>query len=159
MTIVGNDTFVRSYPAVPASVPLARQELVEFALRAGARGDQVEDIKLSASEAMTNVVVHAYRGEQGTIHVRASIAGDELWVLIGDDGAGLRNRRDSPGLGVGLALIAHTSDGMTILNRAGGGTEVRMRFALGAAATEVAYERGSSSSATAPASPRFSTTT
>lgn len=160
MTIVGTDTLLQSYPAVPASVPLARQELVDFALRAGAREDQAQDIKLSASEALTNVVLHAYRGHQGSMHVRASIAGTELWVLIVDDGSGLRSRSDSPGLGVGLALIAHTSDGLTIVNRAGGGTEVRMRFALGDQdPPALAYERGSSVSATSPAAPRFSTTT
>ena len=104
-------------------------------------------------------MLHAYDGAQGQIHVRASIAGDELWVLIGDDGTGLQAHTSSPGLGVGLALIAQTSDGLTIMNRSGGGTEVRMRFVLETGGGDADYERGSSWSASSPAGPPFSTTT
>lgn len=159
MTIVEHGTFLQIYPAVPESVPLARQELVGFAVHAGADRAQAEDIKLSVSEALTNVVLHAYRGVEGAIHVGAHIAGDELWVLISDDGAGLQAENDSPGLGVGLALIAQTSDALTIMNRSTGGTEVRMRFVLSPGEADVDYERGSRRSANSPASPPFSTTT
>jgi anti-sigma regulatory factor (Ser/Thr protein kinase) len=159
MSIVECGTFLETYPAVPESVPLARQQLVEFAIASGADRGQAEDIKLSVSEALTNVVLHAYDGAPGEIHVRASIAGNELWVLIGDDGTGLQAHTASPGLGVGLALIAQTSDGLTIMNRSGGGTEVRMRFVLEAGDVEADYERGSSSPASSPAGPPFSTTT
>lgn len=159
MTIVENGTLLQTYPAVPESVPLARQEVVRFAVLAGADRSQAEDIKLSVSEALTNVVLHAYRGVAGTIHVRANVAGNELWVLIGDDGAGLQSHNDSPGLGVGLALIAQTSDGLTIMNRSSGGTEVRMRFMLCPGDEADGYERGSRRSANSPASPPFSTTT
>lgn len=159
MTIVECGTFLQSYPAVPESVPQARQQVVDFALVSGADESQAEDIRLSVSEALTNVVLHAYNGEQGQIHVRASLAGDELWVLIGDDGSGLQSHTDSPGLGVGLALIAQTSDGLTIMNRSSGGTEVRMRFVLDLDGVDGGYDRGSSSLATSPALPPFSTTT
>ncbi|HSO97621.1 MAG TPA: ATP-binding protein [Solirubrobacteraceae bacterium] len=159
MADVDNGTLLRTYAAVPESVPLARQELVRFSLLAGADGGQAEDIKLSVSEALTNVVLHAYRGVEGVIHVRASIAGDELWVLIGDDGAGLESQSDRPGLGVGLALIAQTSDGLTIMNRSGGGVELRMRFVLGPGGLDAGYARGSRFSASSPASPPFSITT
>jgi serine/threonine-protein kinase RsbW len=160
MSLVGSHTLTQSYPAVPDSVPLARQELADFAACAGASGDQLEAIRLSVSEALTNVVMHAYRGGRGHMHVRADLAGDELWVLIGDDGGGLRASNDSPGLGVGLALIARSSDGLTIMNRAGGGTEVRMCFSLDSGGAEsYAEERGSRFSASSPATPRFSTTT
>ncbi len=152
-------TFVQTFPAVPDSVPVARRALVEFAVAAGADARQAEDIRLSASEALTNVVLHAYRGTEGSIHVRASLAGEELWVLIGDDGSGLQARNDSPGLGVGLALIAQTSDGLTIMDRACGGIEVRMRFVLEPDPVDGAYERGSNLSAASPAAPPFSTTT
>lgn len=158
MLLVETRTLVQSYPAVPNSVPLARQNLVEFALGAGADEHQAEDIKLSVSEALTNVVLHAYPGQAGAIEVRADVAGGELWVLVCDDGGGLRSQNASPGLGVGLALIAQTSDGLTIVNRAAGGTEVRMRFVVDPDAVRQPYERGSSFSANSPAWPPFSTT-
>lgn len=157
-----SQSFAHSYPALPDSVPLARQELVEFAIASGAGEDQTEDIRLSVSEALTNVVLHAYRDgphSASAIHVQADVVGEELWVMIGDDGAGLQARNDSPGLGVGLALIAQTSDGLTIMDRSGGGTEVRMRFVLEVGSCARGYDRGSSLSASSPASPPFSTTT
>jgi anti-sigma regulatory factor (Ser/Thr protein kinase) len=147
----------RSYPAIPDSVPLARRELAAFAAQLGASEEQIDAVRLAASEAITNVVMHAYHDGGGQIHVRADLAVDELWVLIGDDGVGLRADSDSPGLGVGLALIAQSADGLTIMNRAAGGTEVRMRFDLDEEAL-IDQARGSRVSATSPASPRFSTT-
>ncbi|MCA1682440.1 MAG: ATP-binding protein [Actinobacteria bacterium] len=160
MSLVGGENLIQSYPAVPASVPAARQEVTAFAARAGATGEQLDAIALAATEAITNVVVHAYRGEGGgRVHVNADIAEDELWLLIGDDGCGLRAGNDSPGLGVGLALIATSTDGLTIMNRGCGGTEVRMRFNLGATGYEDGdYSGESSRSASRPASSRFSTT-
>jgi anti-sigma regulatory factor (Ser/Thr protein kinase) len=160
MTFVNSENLIQSYPAIASSVPAARRELTEFAVRAGAEPEQLEAIRLAASEALTNVVVHAYRGYAGRIYVNADLAGDELWILIGDDGCGLQPNYDSPGLGVGLALIAQSSDGLTIMNRGSGGTEVRMRFRLDAAQIASGGQSDESRrSAMFPASSRFSTTT
>jgi hypothetical protein len=95
----------KSYPAVPEAVPLARRALAAVAAEAGAAGDRLYDIRLAVSEALTNAVVHAYRGGKvGRLHVTAAVASDELWVLIADDGRGLHARNDSQGLGIGLSL-------------------------------------------------------
>lgn len=87
-------------------------------------------MRLAASEAMTNSVVHAYGGGPGLIYVNATVASGELWILISDDGCGLRPRADPPGLGLGLGLISEVSDDFAIVSRATGGTEVRIRFNL-----------------------------
>jgi len=120
-----------SYPAVPEAVPLARRALATVAAAAGAGGDRLDEIRLAVSEALTNAVVHAYRGgEAGRLRVTAAVASDELWVLIGDDGRGLHAWNDSQGLGIGLSLISELSDDFAIVTRASGGTEVQMRFDL-----------------------------
>jgi len=90
VSFANNQNLIQSYPAIPSAVPAARRELTEFALRAGAAPEQLQAIRLAASEALTNVVVHAYRGYAGRIYVNADLAGDELWILIGDDGCGLQ---------------------------------------------------------------------
>ena len=87
-------------------------------------------MRLVASEAMTNSVLHAYRGEAGSIYLNAAVVSGELWVLIADDGGGLKPRADRPGLGLGLGLMSQVSDDFTIASRASGGTEVRIRFSL-----------------------------
>lgn len=125
------ETFGASYPAVPESVATARKDLTEFARRAGGSDEQLQAVRLAASEAITNAVLHAYdEGIHGDVTVSASYVKDELWVLIGDAGHGMRARNNSPGLGLGLALIAQMTEEFQILSRGSGGTELRMRFAL-----------------------------
>ncbi|MGB9185680.1 MAG: ATP-binding protein [Solirubrobacteraceae bacterium] len=124
------NTLSITYPAEPESVARARQALSEFAATAGADRKQVDAVRLAASEAMTNAVLHAYRGDPGSVHVTAAVVSDELWILICDDGRGLEARPDRPGLGLGLALISQVSDELAVVPRAGGGVEVRMRFPL-----------------------------
>ncbi len=124
----------RTFAALPDSVGAVRGELVAFVRRAGL-GAHVEDaVALAASEAATNVVMHAYaeRGAAGQIEVEAALAGEELWVIVTDAGSGLTPHRDSPGLGLGLAIIARVADGVDLVEPASGGLEVRMRFAVGA---------------------------
>jgi anti-sigma regulatory factor (Ser/Thr protein kinase) len=119
-----------TYPAQPEWVGTARRDLTDFAAAAGANDRQLEAVRLASSEALTNVVMHAYRGEPGYIHVTAALVSNELWVLIADDGCGLEPQAHRPGLGLGLGLIAQLTDHLTIAPRASGGTEVRMRFNL-----------------------------
>jgi anti-sigma regulatory factor (Ser/Thr protein kinase) len=121
-----------TYPAVDSSVVDARRALAEFAAAAGASEEQVDAVRAAASEALTNVVLHAYPARLGHVHVIARLAGGELWVLIADNGCGLHTGRESGGLGLGLALIARMTDGFSVVERSSGGTEMRMRFCLGA---------------------------
>jgi anti-sigma regulatory factor (Ser/Thr protein kinase) len=144
--------FNESYSADAESVPRARAELTGFAARAGATGERLDAVRLASSEAMTNAVLHAYRDPGGTIQVTAWYVPGELWVLVADDGSGLRVRRDRRGLGLGLALIAQMADEFEILSRSSGGTELRMRFRIDARAAGAAGQsRGSVSAAVAPA--------
>lgn len=125
------DALNESYPAVAEAVPVARRALTEVAAAAGAGGERLEEIRLAVSEAVTNAVVHAYRGgTAGRFQVTAAVASGELWVLISDDGRGLHAWNDGGGLGIGLSLISGLSDDFAIVTRASGGTEVQMRFDL-----------------------------
>jgi anti-sigma regulatory factor (Ser/Thr protein kinase) len=159
-----------SYPAVAGSVPLARHAVTAFAAAAGASDEQLDAVRVVVSEAVTNAVRHAYPGSSGPVEVSAAIASGELWLLVGDDGCGLRADLPSKGRGVGLALIALLSDGFTIAQRSSGGIELRIRFKLAEglnrdAGAQPAHDRasdgqsrGSVASATAPASSPFATT-
>jgi stage II sporulation protein AB (anti-sigma F factor) len=122
--------FSHSYPAVADSVPSVRRGLTEFAAGCGASEERTESIRLAASEAVTNAVLHAYDRSRGTIQVSASYVGGEFWVFVADDGTGLRPRGPHSGLGLGLALIAQLADEFQILSRSTGGTELRMQFKL-----------------------------
>src|SRR5437763_15304915 len=110
MLLEPGDTFSRSYPACAESVPRARADLSDFACAAGAEEDQLELIRLAASEALTNAVLHAYEQPGGTVELSAAYVSGELWAFVSDRGAGLRVRRQSRGLGLGLALISQLVD-------------------------------------------------
>ena len=93
--------------------------------------DQVlSDIKLAVTEACTNVVVHAYPDGEGPMGLRASVLDDHVAIVIHDCGRGIVPRADSPGLGLGLPLIATLAESLELGTGDAEETEVRMTFAL-----------------------------
>src|SRR3981081_711078 len=96
----------RFYAAVPPSIPSARTELADFAARSGVGEDQLHRIRLSGSEARTNVVEHAYENEDGQIELFGTIADGELWVLVADEGRGFRSGEPSERHGIVLGRCA-----------------------------------------------------
>jgi serine/threonine-protein kinase RsbW len=149
-----------TYPAVAESVPAARRALARFAAEAGASADQIEAVRLAASEALTNAIRHAYPDATGRVHVTTAVACGELAIQIADDGCGIRPHARRGGLGLGLMLIASLCDELQIVKRSSGGTGLWLWFKLTSDAPELAgHVRGSVASATAPAASRFSTIT
>jgi serine/threonine-protein kinase RsbW/stage II sporulation protein AB (anti-sigma F factor) len=118
--------------AVPAAVPTLRGAMAEFLDSAGIGEPLMTSAKLAVSEAVTNAVMHAYvdAPRPGAVSVDATFEGDSLLVEVSDDGSGMMPRLDSPGLGVGLPLIAGTTDSLDIGNTPLGGTVLRMSFRL-----------------------------
>ena len=88
------------------------------------------DIALAVTEACANAVVHAYPDRPGVFEVRASLSPRGLVVAVRDHGSGMAPRPDSPGLGVGLPVMAAIADGLEIDTPSGAGTTVTMTFAL-----------------------------
>lgn len=122
-------SFEATFPATPSGVGALRREVAAFAGRAGMEADDVADVSLAVSEAATNAVVHAYRASEGHLHVRAHVDGGELIVVVFDTGSGLAPRDDSPGLGLGMPLMASITTRFSVVSQ-GAGTEVHMAFAL-----------------------------
>jgi serine/threonine-protein kinase RsbW len=92
---------------------------------------KLSDIRLAVTEACANVVVHAYPEDQeGSMEILASMGEDELTVLVRDWGRGIRPRPDSPGLGLGLSLIAALAETVQLGHGEQEHTEVRMTFSL-----------------------------
>jgi anti-sigma regulatory factor (Ser/Thr protein kinase) len=121
-----------SLPARPDSIGEFRRAVVEYARRVGASQVVAQAVRLAVSEALTNVAMHAYRGRKSGDMVAEAWAQDEdLLVRVWDDGVGLIPRPDSPGMGIGVAVMAQAADEFTISHRDGvPGTLVELRFAL-----------------------------
>jgi serine/threonine-protein kinase RsbW len=122
----------QSMDAVPAAVPTLRGAIAGFLGEAGVGEPVLTSAKLAVSEAVTNAVMHAYvdAPQPGAVSVAATLDDDSLLVEVSDDGSGMTPRLDSPGLGVGLPLIAGTADSLDIDNSPRGGTVLRMSFLL-----------------------------
>ena len=121
-----------SFEATRLAPGKGRQVIREFALAGHPTEHALDSIAVCVSEAMTNVVVHAYRDmdSPGGIDLKAELDGDSLTVRVADEGHGLEPRLDSPGLGLGLPLISQFSAASAISSPEDGGTEIIMRFDL-----------------------------
>jgi len=118
-------------PARAENIAIVRHALGGFGEAFAVPESKLADIRLAVTEACANVVVHAYpNGEEGPMEVLASMWEGELTVLVRDWGAGVRPRSDSPGLGLGLSLIAALAETVQIGRDEEEHTEVRMTFAL-----------------------------
>ncbi|MEA2157598.1 MAG: serine/threonine-protein kinase RsbW [Solirubrobacteraceae bacterium] len=118
-------------PARAENVAVVRHAFGGFAEALSVDEQTLADIKLAITEACTNVVIHAYDdGEDGSLEVDASIEDRHLTVVIRDRGRGIVPRPDSPGLGLGLPLIATLAETLELGKDDDDRTEVRMTFSL-----------------------------
>ena len=110
---------------------MARRALTDFLHSHTADPRTLADVLLAVSEVVTNCVVHAYRDQPvGRVAMEAERSGDELVLLVSDRGRGMSPRHDSPGLGLGLPLVATVAERVDITAPANGGTLVSMHFSL-----------------------------
>ena len=118
-------------PALPENVAVVRHVFAGVGDVLGMDSSSLGRLRLALSEACTNVVVHAYDEDKGgTLEVDAIIEDRLLNVIVRDRGIGVRPRPDSPGLGMGLPLIAAVTDEVEIVGNEQRGNEVRMTFLL-----------------------------
>jgi serine/threonine-protein kinase RsbW len=131
MSTVSEAPAVRlTVPARAESVPVVRQALSGLGQALGLDDSLIDDIKIAVTEACTNVVIHAYRDGEGPLEVRAWPQEGRLLVIVRDEGGGFAPRAEtsSPGLGLGLPLIAALSEEMRITTGEDGANEVHMLF-------------------------------
>jgi serine/threonine-protein kinase RsbW len=116
--------------ALPETAGEVRRRITEFAAAHGADRRLQADIALAVTEAVTNVIVHAYPAAGvGSVSIAADIEEGELEIVVVDTGEGFRPGT-SPGLGAGLSLIAETTDDFAIREHSPRGIELWMRFNL-----------------------------
>jgi anti-sigma regulatory factor (Ser/Thr protein kinase) len=120
-------SFEARIPGTPLGVRMLRREMTEIAKACGMDAEAIADVRLAVTEAATNAVIHAYAKAEGELSVTAAMQDGELAIVIGDTGPGLVERRDSPGMGVGLSVIASVAERLKIVSHPGG-TEIHMAF-------------------------------
>jgi anti-sigma regulatory factor (Ser/Thr protein kinase) len=126
------DTDIRlTLPARPENVAVVRHVLGALADALRLPTAVTDDMRLAVTEACTNVVRHAYPGDEGTIDVVVRPKGEALEVIVSDAGRGIAPSPDTSGPGLGLALIAALTDSLEIERGLGTGSRLVMSFLRG----------------------------
>ena len=116
-------------PAIPGSIPRLRRNLLQAI---AGRGFDDDAVGLAATEALTNVVRHAYRGSPGAITLSVRQSADRLVVVVTDQGIGARSFTARSGsdraTGMGLSLL-HELCLSARVEPGSSGTTVTMDFA------------------------------
>lgn len=116
---------------------VARLADVREAVRSVARACEapvtcIDDLVQAVDEAVTNIIVHGYRGAPGTIDLAAELVGDDIVITLEDRAPtfdpttvptpdlAVAPQHRRPG-GMGVHLIRRAVDSMEHRPRAGGG--------------------------------------
>lgn len=75
-------------PAKAQYIGVARLTISGLASRLGFSYDEIEDLKIASSEAVTNAVQHAYEREKGEVVVGCALFEDKIEIMIADNGKG-----------------------------------------------------------------------
>lgn len=79
------------FKSYPANERFARACVGAFCVQLNPTVEELGDIKTAVSEAVTNCVVHAYPNGIGDIHIKVSITGSKVTIIVSDYGVGIEN--------------------------------------------------------------------
>jgi serine/threonine-protein kinase RsbW len=113
-------------PARPEYIALARLALTGLAEISALADEELADLKLALTEAVSNSVRHAYGDGTGFVSIAYELTGQTLGIEVVDDGAGFDPERP-PALegdelsegGLGIAIIRTIADEFEIQSRPG----------------------------------------
>ena len=131
------------FPAKSANESFARMIASAFVAQLDPRVDELADLKTAVSEAVTNVIVHAYAGTDIPNEERVVIMSGELRegrrvaVTVKDRGKGIEDvekamqplfttSASEERSGMGFTVMGSFTDGVKVLSRPGKGTSVRL---------------------------------
>src|SRR3954452_16351759 len=117
-------------PARAENVAVVRHAIGGLGDALGISDQVLADVKLAVTEACTNAVVHAYPDGDGPLQVAAYVKAERITLVVRDEGRGIVPRTDSPGLRLGLPLIATLAEALELGTDDEDRTEVRMTFRL-----------------------------
>ena len=118
-----------SLPAVPTSVRETRAEITAVLVELGVDERVRDDIRLCISEAVTNVVRHAYPLKPGMVQVVLEQVGPRIDVTVTDSGSGIGGKREPSELGgYGLEIMKQLTSQFDVRSTPEAGTTISMSF-------------------------------
>ena len=130
------------FSAVASNEALARSAIASFASVLNPSIDQIIELKTAVSEAVTNSIVHAYKGKDGTVSVKANIIGNQLHICVSDRGCGIPNITQAlepfytscpeyERSGMGFCIMKSFMDSVCVYSKVGKGTRIKMIKTVG----------------------------
>ena len=116
----------------------ARSVAAAFAVDMDPTLEELEDIKIAVSEAVTNSIIHGYIEKQGKIEIVCRKEGAELTISVIDKGAGIPDvsramspfyttAKEKEGSGMGFSFMEAFMDELHVTSEPGKGTAVTMK--------------------------------
>ncbi|BCK86000.1 anti-sigma F factor [Dysosmobacter sp. NSJ-60] len=129
------------FPSRSSNEGFARSAVACFAAQLDPTLNELEDIKTSVSEAVTNAIVHAYPDDLGKVLLKVRICpGNVLEITVRDHGRGIpdvekaRQPMFTTGgaerSGMGFTIMESFMDQLSVRSAAGKGTTVVMKKRL-----------------------------
>ncbi len=124
-----------SFPSGSENVAIARVTAAAFAAQLDLTLNDIEEIKVAVSEAISNAVIHGYGDQPGEIEFTLSLDGDRLEFVVTDYGKGIADieqarqpsfSTDPERMGLGFVFMESFMDELAVESAVGKGTTVRM---------------------------------
>lgn len=121
----------------------ARAAVSSFLIQADPTVEELSDIRTAVSEAVTNAIVHGYRGTKGVIEIMVRLLAErEIYIKIKDKGCGIPDVKqameplfttapEEERSGLGFSVMESFTDKLRVTSKTGKGTTVTMRKRLG----------------------------
>ena len=141
MKVKASNEVTLEFPSRSSNEGFARAAVASFAAQLDPTLNELEDIKTSVSEAVTNAIVHAYPDDIGKVLMKVRICpGNVLEITVRDHGRGIpdvekaRQPMFTTGgaerSGMGVTIMESFMDQLTVRSTAGRGTTVVMKKRL-----------------------------
>ncbi|GEA15931.1 anti-sigma F factor [Moorella sp. E308F] len=122
--------------SLPENVGLARVAVATFAAQVDMTLNELEEIKVAVSEAVSNAIIHGYRGEpRGIVRVAVERTAAGLVITVEDKGCGIPDvatamqpaySTDPERMGLGFAFMQSFMDDLEVTSEVNRGTRVKM---------------------------------
>ncbi len=131
------------FPANSANEALARAALSAFLIQADPTAQELADLRTVISEAVTNCIVHGYRGTTGEITVCLRLLPERMiYIKVTDKGCGIPDVEkameplyttapEEDRAGLGFAIMQSFTNSLRVRSIPGHGTTLIMRRQLG----------------------------
>ena len=132
-------------PAISVNEAVARSVISAFVAELNPSVEELGDLRCAVSEAVTNCIVHAYRGREAMLsYIYISVRlydNREVSVEISDNGCGIEDLslartpafttgESGERCGMGFLVMESFTDSLSVKSRPGKGTTVLMRKIL-----------------------------